>query len=366
MTEKKKKAIFVFLFVFLFFLLPASAEKAPFSADEINRLIPGELEGKIDPFSSEVSAEIDFSSLLSCLRDEVLCGLPDVIPFFEILFAFLVCSAVLSALKESLLSESLSSLLETVFSLALSLLIGGKLALLLGNCLGFLKKMTLFVSSLLPYLSLLSLSGGNAVTAAGDNAFLLFTLSAVQNLCIGLLSPLIRVSLAFSLSDSISDNVNLAGIPRLFKKIYSFFLTTSTGLLSILLFFQHNLSLAADNAAAKSIKFAGSLIPVVGSSLGDAVRTVISSLSVIRTSLGIFGLLVILLLLLPCAVSLFLYKFALSAACTLSGLFGMKREERTLSLFADIIDMMIASVIASSVIFIVSLALFVSSTSAAV
>ena len=215
-------------------------------------------------------------------------------------------------------------------------------------------------------MTLLSLSGGNAASAATQNAGVLLALSLTETLSIHALAPLVKVCLTLVIADSFSPTVDLSPLLSLIKKVYSFLLVSAMSLLSIVLLFQTSLSLAADNAAARGVKFAGSFVPIVGSSLGDAVRTVLSGLAVVKNTLGFFGLAVVFLLVLPSLLELIFQKFALAAAKSTADILDMKEESITLGRFGDILSLMLAAVVSASVIFIIAFALFVTMTYAAV
>ncbi|MBE6564023.1 MAG: hypothetical protein E7655_01945 [Ruminococcaceae bacterium] len=347
-------------------ILPCQAESDLFSDEEINALIPEEVRDRLgDGYDSQKPVFDGADAFFDAVGEQVSALFPSLTAAFASLFGFLLLSSALSALRKEIVSPSLARLQEMLSVVCLTALLYGRIDPLLQSVLSFLETVTVFVSSLLPYMTLLTASGGNAVTAASQSAGLLLALTLVENLCIYALSPLIKVSLTLAIADSFSPLLDLSPVLSLIKKVYSFLLASAMSLLSIVLLFQNALSLSADNAAARGMKFAGSFVPVVGSSLGDAVRTVLSGLSVVKGTLGYLGLAVVFLLVLPVFLSLVLQKLALMTAKTAADVMGMKEEGSAIGRFGDILSLMLAAVCSAAVIFVIAFALFVSMTYAA-
>ncbi|HHV51285.1 MAG TPA: stage III sporulation protein AE, partial [Clostridiales bacterium] len=91
--------------------------------------------------------------------------------------------------------------------------------------------------------------------------------------------------------------------------------TIFVGLLSV----QGLVGAAADNVTTKALKFSlGAFVPVVGGALGDALNTIKGCLNLLKSTLGGFGIISTLLIVLPpiieCVVWIILLNFLNMAA----------------------------------------------------
>ena len=109
-----------------------------------------------------------------------------------------------------------------------------------------------------------------------------------------ILLPITLISTALGIVSKISDKFQIDKISKFFKScviwILGIALTLFVGVLSI----EGTLSSNVDGVTAKTAKAAvSSLIPVVGKILGDAVDSVMGCASILKSAVGIVGVIVI-------------------------------------------------------------------------
>jgi len=114
------------------------------------------------------------------------------------------------------------------------------------------------------------------------------------------------------------------------------------------------LGASKDTLAMRSAKFAaGSMIPVVGGSVAELLRSVSASVGYMRSAVGICGVLLLLLLMLPTLVELLLARATWQICSFFAEILGCDGEKRLLDEFASINGYLIAAVaICSSVLFL--------------
>ena len=139
-----------------------------------------------------------------------------------------------------------------------------------------------------------------------------------------------------------------------FKKHYATLLAFLMMLLLAMLATQSALSASADTLAMRGIRFAtGNLIPIVGGSVSELLRTVSAGIQYLRTTLGISAILLLLFLLLPTLIQLFLYRSVWQISAGFAELLGCDREKILLDEIASLSGYLIAAVsICSSVLFV--------------
>jgi stage III sporulation protein AE len=138
------------------------------------------------------------------------------------------------------------------------------------------------------------------------------------------------------------------------KKNYTTLLTFLMMLLLTMLSAQTLLASRADTLAAKSAKFAaGNIIPVLGGSISELLRSVSAGVGYLRGTVGICATLLLLLLLLPPIVELLLLRLTWQLGASLADLLGCDTEKKLLEEFSSVGGYLIAAMcICSSVLFL--------------
>jgi stage III sporulation protein AE len=153
--------------------------------------------------------------------------------------------------------------------------------------------------------------------------------------------------------NAMDSSVRVGTLLGSIKKNYTTLLSFLMMLLLAMLASQSILGAAKDTLAMRSAKFAaGSMIPVVGGSVAELIKTVSASVGYLRGTVGICGVLLLLLLLFPTLVELLLVRMTWQLGASLADLLGCDGEKKLLEEFASINGYLIAAVaICSSVLF---------------
>ena len=143
------------------------------------------------------------------------------------------------------------------------------------------------------------------------------------------------------------------------KKIYNFVLVLVMTVLLASLAAQTVLSASADTVAARSARLmSGTLIPVVGGSVGETFRTLAAGVSYLKNIFGIGGIAVIALLVLPILITMLLARFVFLIAGGIADMLGCSNEARLLENLGEVYGTMLGVVSCVSVTFILGLCVF--------
>ncbi len=214
-------------------------------------------------------------------------------------------------------------------------------------------------AALIPAMGTLLVLGGNTTAATVQTGGMTLLLGILEAICNHGLGELLQIGFALCfLSTCCFQNV-LENVMTTVKKTLTWGLSLCCGIMLLALGCQEILAVSADNAAAKTVKFAaGNLIPVIGGACGDAVRTVMASLGLLRASVGIAGIFSIAILLLPPLCALFCMGLALRAGSFFGGLLGCSREARFLNSLSEILQTGMAILCAVGLLFLFLLTVF--------
>ena len=105
------------------------------------------------------------------------------------------------------------------------------------------------------------------------------------------------------------------------------------------------------------------IIPVVGGTIGETLRTVGASIEYLRSSVGVALVVIFLLIVMPTVITIFLYRISFIISNALAGLIGCEREGTLLMEMSSIYGYALAILSICSVVLLFLITLFAKSIS---
>jgi len=287
-------------------------------------------------------------------------GLGGALSLFALLVGMLALASLLSSFTEGLISGELKVAVGYAISICISGAVVGLQIGRIGAVSKFFQRLVVLMNSLIPIMGALYLSGGNTLGAALASSSLLVQINLIELGVSSLVIPAVSACLALTLADSITAGESrLAGILGSIKRTLTFVFGLCSTLLMATLSAQNILASASDSAGTRAVKFlAGNMIPVVGSTVGDTLRTLAASVKLMRSTVGVAGIVALALLILPTVIELFLTRFAFNTAAAVGELLGCKGEVRLYREIASLYGYIIAAAVLSSLLCAFALTLF--------
>lgn len=334
------------------------AEAVP---DDAAKVLPdGIFSDDPDEVSRALLEAAEPANLLRAVLDWIGGGIGGALKLFVVLTGITVICAVGNA-GEGIVSPGMSEAVSYAAGLG-AVVTGaglqfGKLSAL-SAYLGTLRTVML---SLLPLMSALYLSGGNAGTAALNNTTLVMWLDIIDTVLTGYVVPAVCVCTALAAADIFTPAgmPGLSPVSSLIKRSIIFVLGLGGTLLAAALSAQTVLTAAADSVGARTVKFiSGSMIPVVGGTVGDTLRTVASTVKIMKGTVGTAGIIVIGATVLPTLISLWLTRFAYSSAAAVGEALGGKKEVKFMNEMASLYGYLLAATAICALLFVFALTVF--------
>ncbi|MBQ7383445.1 MAG: hypothetical protein IJV72_01465 [Clostridia bacterium] len=379
---KKSKVVLVALMICALSMLFTAFASAADGASEL----PEEYYGMLEQLPDEVTEElpdniysedseevgealtelVDTERIFDFIGELIGDGFSEALGLAARLCGILVISAIFSAFRSSLKSEALSGAIGFCCSCAVFVAVAGVIYEQIEMVGRFFERINSVMLSIIPVTGAVWAMGGNVSTASTGSGTLYAALAVSENICAATIVPVSGICTALALCRSLSPDINLQGIASGIKKCYTFILGFIMSIVIALLSVQTSLTAAADTAAARAAKLVtSSIIPVVGGSVSDTLRTVASGVQYMKSVVGVGGIVMILILVLPTLVSLILTRFAFIISGCVSDLLGCENESRLIADLGGVWACMIAVVSMTSVMFILAMTLFIKTTVAA-
>ena len=332
------------------------------AADALEKALPdelGELKGSVLDTVKNGTAEFDGESIFERLYTSVRDELGGPMKLFFTLLSLIICASLFKALSQTVRNAGVSSAFTLCSSLCFCGAVCVPLLRIAERTEAFLTWLATFVAALVPVFSSLCVAGGSVASAAyaSSGAYMLTVL--IEEIFAELLLPACRLLLAIAVTASVSP-LELSGIVKVIKDLFTTALAFLMMLNSAVYAFGNHIAAAKDGVAMRAVRFAaGSFIPVVGGAVGEAMRTVAGSLSVIKAGVGWVCCAAVIIILLPPIVSVLLYRTAIELAGAAARLCSLNTEARLLESAASVCNLLAALMAASAVIFVLAVTLFI-------
>lgn len=379
-----KYTIFLLLFSRLFFFLgfPTSAEEIDADLteevppeytdflesipEEILEYLPEELfsanGGDLEEAARKMSS---FSFLLQAALMALGADLKSCLGLLATVCGLLLLSAISRVFSTSLQQGGIGRAFSFCASLIILCVLLAKGVESIQGVASYFSTLNRLTASLLPLISVLYIMGGNLTAATASSAGLSVYMTLLEELVGKSILPFCAICLAFALVNALDPGIKTGTLLSTVKKNYTTALAFLMMLLIAMLSAQTILGARSDSLMMKSAKFAaGNMIPVVGGSISELLRTVSAGVGYLRGTLGICAILLLLFTLLPTVVELLLIRLTWQISASFAEMLGCDGEKKLLDEFASVSGYLLAAVcICSSVLFL-SLVLLVRCASA--
>ncbi len=270
--------------------------------------------------------------------------------------AMLTCLAVLlfTTAVEGFYSEN--NTVKYVLGIGVSAAVVLPAASTLKACVSAVSAAGVFMLSFIPIYAAILVSRGKSLTAAGFSTVMLAVSEGVSALCSFCLVPLTGMQLGLSVAGSTLTEINVQSIGNAIKKASMWTLSFASAVLLGILGIQTVVGGAADTLSSKTAKFIlGTAVPVVGNTVGEALATVRGCVKLLGSSVAVYGVVAVVLIILPTVIELFLWRISLSLSFSAAELLGQTKAAALIRSVDAAVSFILGVIIMVGILFIISL-----------
>ena len=357
------KKIIVFILLMLIFALPASANEQLYEeqfrksgAGQLQESLPDETRRLLEKFGIEGAQDISeekltpkniFSHIFEFLKDGAAVPSKTGISALLIIIIF----GAFSGFKRE---GEVFSTAEQVLTVAVALCVLMPVFGVIKSVSGALKGAGVFLFSFIPVFAAVITVTGAVTTASVSSATLMLAAQCVSAFATFGVVPLSSAYLAVSTCSAVSG-LNVAGsLGQTVKKAAMWILALILTIFSGVLALQTTLAGAGDSLAIRTGKFAlGTLVPVVGGALSEALSTLCGSAELLKGSLAIYGIVALCLTVFPVIVELLLYRFWIFVCSFAACVFDQPKTKAVLNAADGVLSILVSLLLLVSVTFVI-------------
>lgn len=186
------------------------------------------------------------------------------------------------------------------------------------------ESMRVLMLSFVPAYAAVIFAGGHTALSTSYSTVLLTGAECVSALVSGVALPLLTVSLGLGTAGALSERNRLSSLSGSLAKGAMWLLGTVTALFVGMLSMQSLVAASADSLGQRAAKMTiSSFVPIVGGALSEAFGTVTGCVKLLRSTLGMFGVLATAALVLPSFFRCFSWSLALGLCRTAADMLGV-------------------------------------------
>ena len=255
-----------------------------------------------------------------------LNALTQALPIAGVILGILILCSLLEGMRHTADGGGMSDAMGIVGILATGGAVLPPLVGCLNQTMAAAESASVYMTSFVPVYAGVMVSTGQVASAASYQTVMLFAAQAVTALLTGVVVPLLIISLAMGMTGSLAggEGVKLDSLSGSLRSTATWILVGGVTLFTGLLTLQSIVGGAADSMTLRTAKLSvSSAVPIVGGPLSEALSTVQGCLQLLKSTLGMFGVIATAGILLPPLFSCAAWSISLSfcsGAAEMSGL----------------------------------------------
>ena len=271
---------------------------------------------------------------------------------------------ILIAIINSLELEKESSIIAVSSFVGFILIVGittKSYAFILKEFIQIIDNITCVFQVISPFLLSILIATGEIVTSGIISPVILFVTSLIGTIITYVVVPLFTLSYVFNIISSMSDRVKLEKFSKLCKSSSLWIIAVVFSVFLGILELEGSLSTSVDSVTVKGAETAVSnIVPVMGKFVSDSLEVVMASTEVIGKSIGIIGIICILILALIPIIKLIIYSIIYFVLAAFSEM--LNSDKKTTSLLENMSSLfktLIGILVSVTITFVISAALII-------
>ena len=316
----------------------------------------------IDDFDYENISTISFKQIIDYISSVFSKNAQGPLRCCLILICFIILSSIVKSFDMHLSSDSVSDMYATVSNLVVAIFLVTQIYPSMKLACSAIKLCSDFTYAFFPAFCIICATSGAAMTSFSVNGSLLLFSQALNFISSNVFLPIVNSFMGISVCSSIRRDLNMGSIVSALRDLITKAISALSAIFVSYLSLKTAVASRADALGLRSVRFAiNSVVPIIGSSISEGLLSIQSYSSLIKTSVGIVGIIAISAIFLPAIINITLWRLSISAANICSKVFFDSESSTVLEAFSSVLLIINVLLILSMVTTIISLGILVAS-----
>lgn len=237
----------------------------------------------------------DYGSYLNEIFGVVFKDVINLIPAFATVTAVALLCAVVSAAEGSILGKSTSKIVHLACYSLIILIMSSMLVSIISNCIACIRNVKRQIEIITPILATLTVLTGGTSSAAIYQPSAIFLSSGAVEIISGFIFPATVSVIVLSFMSRLNSQMSFSGVTALIKSLMKWVIGITVTVFSIFITVQSSASSLFDGIIFKATKYlVGNSVPIVGNFLSSGFDMLTSAGLLIKSSVGLCGIIMLL------------------------------------------------------------------------
>ncbi|MCH5315538.1 MAG: hypothetical protein J1E81_06470 [Eubacterium sp.] len=313
----------------------------------------------IADFDYESISDISLGSIFEHIYNVIVNRANGPLKSGIMIICFVILSSFFKAFSNELYRND-SSFYSTITTLIIAIFLVTRLTDCISICCSTIELCANFAFAFFPVFCVIVATGGGALTSISVNTMLLSLAQGLNAISQIVFIPASNSFLAVSICSSLRNELNLNGVVTFFKKIITMSISVLSAMFVSVLTLKTAVASRTDALGLRSIRFAiNTVVPVIGNSISEGLLSIQSYSGLIKTSVGVVGIIAVALIFLPALIEVVLWRGALFVAGLCAGVFDDEASSKVINCFTDMLLIINVILILSMVTTIISIGILI-------
>lgn len=310
--------------------------------------------------------EFSFNDLLYSIKGIVRNSAETPIKSCLMIFIFIVFSSMFQSFKSTIGNNDIGMIYSTVSALIIAVVLVVKMKNTISISCTTMSVCADFIYAFVPVFCAIVATSGNTIAAFSTNTLLMTLAQALNYISNNIFIPLTNCFLAIGICSGIRSELNLHSLISMIKKYITAAISVCSASFVSILSIKTAIASKADVLGLRSMRFAiNTVVPVIGSAISEGLLSIQTYSSLIRSSVGVVGIISVALVFLPSIIEVALWRLFLSLTSVVSEVFGDSSVSFILKIFCDAMLIMNVILILSMVTTIISIGILIAAKGSA-
>lgn len=271
--------------------------------------------------------------------------------------AIMLLYAVFDSYKDSLKISPTQQVLDTVVTLCITCAIVIPITSVIAYATSAIKSAGTFMLSYIPIMAVVLIASGRQLAGSSYYASMIIAGEGVVQISSNVITPVLNGFLGISVTSAVTPNINLKGVTQLLNKLIKWSLAFIMTIFSGFLTFKSIIATAVDNVSVRAVRFTlSSFIPIVGSALSEAYKTVQSSVNMLKSGIGVLVIIAVGFIFLPVISQCLIWMISLNISKSVGEVLNLTLPCTLIGNVISVISTLFAVITCIMSVFIISTA----------
>ncbi len=238
---------------------------------------------------------VDYGTYIGGLMSTLFNGVTSMLPAFAQIIAILILCAVSSGAEGGVIGKTTAKVIRLACTSLIMLILSATLLGIVSQAVGCLTNIKKQIEIITPILVTLTILTGGSESAAVYQPTALFISNGAIELVSGLIFPTTVAVIVMNFTSRLNPDISFSGVSGLLKSVMKWVIGITVAVFGLFITVQGTASSLFNGIFFKVTKYVvGNSVPIVGNFLSAGVDMVVMSGSVVRSSLGIMGIILLL------------------------------------------------------------------------